>query len=259
MPSPLRGPRYSSTNPRPHKYWRVAQRTSRSLDHIQKESSHYSGYVREPIPDPTITALLSSASSEPVPACKLTLNPQNPSWQLIRATTGDVFRDPTILPFRLPFGPDEAPLSKSLLSKLGEYAQILRGYQQLTRPRLYRVRYNFFVDELGRQYFTDSAGYLKFAGGSKFGDGRTERSITDNRPGLPHTQLSLALYAWNGLAGLSSVSKARILESKAFDFHHGNENLFDIRPCAVYPIPSFLHRYIHSVVPSYNDLVKFFT
>lgn len=251
---PAKRPNYSSTHPRPHQYWQVKQRTTQSLDHVQKESTNYSGYVRQPLTDQQVDQLLASSSSNPRECTKLVLSTSAPLVQSVQLSTRDVFRDPTILPYKL----ESVPTSHSLAKQLAKFATILSGYSQLTRPRLYRVRYNFYVDELGRQYGVTESGEFQFWGGSKFGDGRTERSMTEHRPKHKLISVKLALYAWNGLAGLSSVSMARILVSKAFDFHHVAENLFDIRPESIYPIPSFLHRYIHSQSYSYNDLVNFF-
>lgn len=246
--------RFSSTNPRPLGQWDASARTSQSLNYLQQESANYTGYVRQPLSTAATTTLLSTCDPARVLCCKLTLNPQQPTWQYVQLSTSDVYRDPTILPYLLP---DE--LSGPLTEQLAKYVRVLQQHSKQPGPRLYRVRHNFYVDELGRQYFVAAGtGKLKFGGRTSFGDGRAERVITDYRT-PQRISVKLALYSWNGLAGLSSVSQARILVSKGFDFHHVDENLFDIRPSAIYPIPSFLHRYVHSEVPSYNDLVKFFT
>lgn len=246
--------KFSSLHPRPLGQWDASARTSQSLNYLQQESSNYTGYVRRALPDTAATTLLSSCDPSRVLCCQLTLNPQQPTWQFVQLPTSAIYRDPTILPYLLP---DELP--KQLREQLARYIRVLQQYPKQPRPRLYRVRHNFYVDELGRQYFVSAtAGQLKFGGRTSFGDGRSERVITDYR--YPSKiSVKLALYSWNGLAGLSSASQARILVSKGFDFHHVDENLFDIRPSAIYPIPSFLHRYVHSEVPSYDDLVKFFT
>ena len=253
------GMSYSSSNPRPVSSWTTSGKRVRqySLDAIQKESTLDYGSVRVSLPKSKIPA---ADTRNPIVCTELRYD-RSANEYIIRqvdATTDEILKNPFILPYGLY---QSNSLSPSLGTKLTQYSIELAGYSVKYKPRLYPVTRYFFVDDLGRQYIINNYGYLEFCNSVKsgkrypinFGDGRSERTLTRGK-----TTLRLALYVWNGLAGISAPSQARIISSRGFDIHHGDENLFDIRPQALFPIPSFLHRYVHGDYHSYSELLKFF-
>lgn len=250
---------YSSTKPRPISSWTNSGKRVRqySLDAIQKESTLDYGSVRQSIPDSNIPKL-DTRTTIRVTRLRYDSSADEYALSKVDATTAEIFENPFILPYSLSTYKTPSP---SLRTKLTQYARILDAYPLKYRPRLYSVTQFFLVDDLGRQYFINRDGYLVFYNHSsngtrkpiKFGDGRCERSIT-----VGSTTLRLALYTWNGIAGLTSTSQARIISSRGFDVHHGDENLYDVRPQSLFPIPSFLHRYVHGEYFSYSTLLRFF-
>lgn len=250
---------YSSSNPRPVSSWSTSGKRVRqySLDAIQKESTLDYGSVRQDIPRSQLRPI---DTWHTIVCTELRYDRSEDEYIIsqVDATTDEILKNPYILPYGLY---KSTKLSDSLRAKLTQYSIELAGYSVKYRPRIYAITKYFFVDDLGRQYTINNDGYFEFCNSVKsgkrypinFGDGRSERAITRGP-----TTLRLALYTWNGLAGLTPSSQARIISSRGFDVHHGDENLFDIRPQALFPIPSFLHRYVHGEYHSYSELLKFF-
>lgn len=250
---------YGPSNPRPIRSWTTAGKRVReySLNALQKETTLNLPEVRKPVADDklppidTITEILVTTLMYDAPAKEYSI-------RHVELSTASIFENPYVLPYSLP--PRYAP-EGNLRDKLEQYARILDQYPIKFRPRLYAVTRSFYIDEFGRQYKLNNYGYLvycfHFDNGTRvptaFGDGRSERAVTQGA-----TTLKLALYTWSGLAGLTTESQARIMSSRGFDVHHGDENLFDMRPQSLFPIPTFLHRYVHGEYHSISSLRLFF-
>lgn len=259
------GMSYSSTNPRPVSSWTTSGKRVRqySLDAIQKESTLDYGSVRQSVPS---SKLPKYDTRTVITVTRLRYDNRTHEYEIgqVDLTTAQILSDPSILPYGVY---PSTYLNSSLRAKLTQYAIILGGYVKY-RPKFYFITRYFLCDDLGRHYRINDYGFLEFISSVKlgkrypinFGDGRSERSITRDIKTTTSDSitLKLALYTWNGIAGLTAESQARIISSRGFDVHHGDENLFDIRPQALFPIPSFLHRYIHGEYHSYSDLRKFF-
>lgn len=261
---------YSSTNPRSE---------GAILDHLQQENPYRLTSdelrLRRGATDQEIAAFRDRCSrftrsgrrSEvPVFYCyRLIRSGNSIDVQPVSLTVAQICHDPFILPYQLSRG-DLRLLKSTKYTKgdrftLEQRKHLLRGleslYNELAASKgsfmsFYKLTRDDWIDDLGRYYRNVSITPEFYCPNLNFGRG--EYTITRGS-----TRIRLAAYVWTGLAGLSPEVKAKILVSKNIDFHHVDENLWDIRPCRVMPIPTFVHRWVHSnpyPIDTYLDFFK---
>lgn len=273
-PSPKREPSFSPTSP-------ASKRLI--LQRLEERAPEFTGYqLRVPISEneeSDIIDLLNpttkSGRPAPVPNFRcysLVPTTRWPGFQVLTLykSARDILGDPTILPYelsasdinhlrsRVTFKGQRFTLEQRdhLLEKLavlaGELSALRNTEYRGTRGApLFNLFPGRYVDALGRHFIRDKQSFVFKYFNLNFGRGTSEFT----RKGLT---ISLPIYAWNGLAGLSVDAKAAILENKGTDFHHVDENLWDIRPNSVMPIPSFVHRWAHSNSYTLAEYKRFF-
>lgn len=158
------------------------------------------------------------------------------------ATTEQIFRDSYILPYLLSSTPQSV--------KFNEYMEFIDTYNKTRRPAMYRISRSHFSDDLGRLY-EDKGGFLVFSSSVSYAkDQRAEKQLTQRFENTTVTVRN-AIYFFTGLAGLPMETRMRVAASNAIDMHHMNENLWDIRPKNIAPLPIIIHRsYDHTPTDS---------
>lgn len=259
-------PRYSSTNPRSY------------TDIQSKLSPEHAGYLnREPLPDDKFQEFYSSlfpksrfgrAQTGTRHTC-YQLRATSSGFDIIThsLTTAEIFRSKFVLPYSLSstdykkltsqsgqysskFSPKER---EHLYSKLKDYASELQIVSD--KREVFKLTDTIYVDDLGRFYVRERHGG-KFVWeyscyNINFGRGQREFSR-----GV--VSIILPLYGWTGLAGLKRDVKCRFLAEKNIDFHHVEENLWDIRPRRIIPLPVAVHRWVHSNIYTMDEYRYFF-
>lgn len=259
---------YSATRPRDEEAIK---------ERLNKESPEYAGYsVRKPIEGDELEKFYrgirpESARGRRVTAIKskcYSLKPGRGDNVVVEQqylTAEQIARSRDIVPYELSSSDLRLLRSKAyqkgdrftvdqrvhLLSKLREYAFAISTTRD-SEFHVYKLVTGLYVDSLGRQYEYNGAQYIFKPRNLNFGRG----SFAITRNGQT---ISLAMYAWNALAGLTVEAKSKLLASQGVDFHHVDENLWDVRPSRVLPIPTFIHRWVHSNPLSYQEYVNFFS
>lgn len=151
-----------------------------------------------------------------------------------------VFQTANILPYSID--------KKDTRNLQTEIAMLSPVYNQKTPrvPILYRISDDFAIDDLGRIYSTGKNGRLYWRQYRLYGDLRNKFTLR-NRDG---SYLQQSAYFFAGIAGYNPSLQDTFAGSGRFDFHHVAENRLDLRPTAVFPLETYLHRTVH------DDLTK---
>lgn len=152
-------------------------------------------------------------------------------WQ----STYEIFQHRDILPY---FVPEEEQEGEEFQQVATKYATV-QGM-----GRLYRVTDISYIDDMGRWYIYNKSRNLLFFTQVSLTRGSSYR----NRRKIYNYQgeyLELPIYVAAGLAGLYPSIQSTLMVSNRVDFHHMNENLWDIRPENIAPIPVWVHRDFH--------------
>lgn len=157
-------------------------------------------------------------------------------------SSAQIFASSRVLPYYISPA-DVKGLPNDYASK---FKEALSHYSQTTRvPRIYRITDFTYCDDLGRIYYIDeSSGLFEFkqytlSRGSNFRNSFWFRGYRGD--------VEFSAYIGVGLAGMDPVIQTRVFNSLKYDIHHIDENLFDIRPSSLIPIPTWMHlRWVHA-------------